>query len=225
MRSDRQSTIMPSSVYKREQAAISRRRLYPVTVFYTCFSAIMLAFALRTAHPWMALAFFVAGVPMWSLVEYLFHRYILHGRFKQSKKFYKKFYMGLMNKYLDPLHWEHHERPSDGMHINGELKDLLPLFAVALPLSFIFPFYTAPLLLAGTIQSYVAEEWIHHSIHYYNFRNPYFRYVKRYHLYHHSSRGIESGFGITSGVWDVMFKTRFPDNVRHLLSSRGKIRA
>jgi dihydroceramide fatty acyl 2-hydroxylase len=170
----------------------------------------------------MAVIFFLAGIPVWTLVEYLFHRYVLHGRFKQSKKFYKKFYTGLAHKYLDPLHWEHHERPFDGMHINGELKDLLLLFAVAAPLSFIFPLYTTPVLLAGVIQSYVAEEWIHHSIHYYNFRNPYFRYVKRYHLYHHSSRGMDNGFGITNGVWDVVFNTRFPDNVRQLLANRGK---
>ncbi len=210
------------AIYKREQAAISRGRLYPVTAFYTTYSAILLILASRTAHPYMAVAFFLAGLPVWTLVEYLSHRYILHGRFKQSKRPFKKFYMKLANKYLDPLHWEHHERPFDGMHINGVLKDLLPLFAVAAPLSFIFPLYTTPLLLAGVVQSYLLEEWLHHSLHYYSFRNPYFRYVKRYHLYHHTSQGMNQGYGITSGLWDIPFKTRFPEPVRQRLSGRGK---
>lgn len=207
--------------YKRRQAAISRGMLYPITAFYTTYSLILIILALRSPHPYLAAAFFIAGIPMWTIVEYLFHRYVLHGRFKKSKKFYKKFYTGLANKYLDPTHWEHHARPTDGEHISGELKDLLPLFAVAVPLSFIFPLYTTPMLLAGTIQCYVAEEWVHHCIHFYNFRNRYFRHIKGYHLYHHSSHGIQMGYGITSGFWDIIFRTRFPVTIRQRLSGRG----
>jgi sterol desaturase/sphingolipid hydroxylase (fatty acid hydroxylase superfamily) len=151
---------------------------------------------------------------VWTLIEYLSHRYVFHRHFKQSKKWYKKFYTGLAHKYLDPTHFGHHEKPFDGTHINGELKDLLPLFLLAVPLSFIFPTYTLPMLLAGVVQSYVAEEWAHHCMHYYNFRNPYFRHIKKYHLYHHSSQGVAKGYGITSGFWDIIFNSRFPDAVR-----------
>lgn len=222
MSRDGRPAIKPFGRYKRQQAGISRRRLYPVTAFYALYSAILLVLAWRTTHPFKATAFFLAGVPVWSLVEYLSHRFVLHKRFKRSKKFYKKFYMGLANKYLDPLHWEHHERPSDGMHINGELKDLFPVFAVLMPLSLMFPAYTMSMLLAGVAQSYVAEEWVHHSLHFYNFRNRYFRHIKRYHLYHHTSVGMERGFGITSGFWDIIFRTRFPDSARGRLSGRGR---
>src|SRR5947209_9933429 len=144
MSADPRPTDKSFGFYKRRQAAISRRRLVPVTAFYTSYSLLLLILASRTAHPYLAAAFFLAGVPVWTIVEYLFHRFVLHGRFKRSKKFYKKFYMGLANKYLDPLHWEHHARPTDALHISGQLKDLLPLFAVAVPLSFIFPLYTTP---------------------------------------------------------------------------------
>jgi sterol desaturase/sphingolipid hydroxylase (fatty acid hydroxylase superfamily) len=202
--------------YKLEQGRISRRRLYPVTVFYSAYTVLMITLGLRSAHPVIAIVSYFMGIPVWSLVEYLFHRYVLHGRFKISEKPNKKLITTFANKVLDPLHWEHHERPNDGMHINGVLKDLLPLFAVAVPLSFIFPLYTTPMLLAGVCQSYVAEEWIHHAIHFFNFKNRYFRYVKRHHLYHHSAKGIERGFGITNGVWDVVFRSRFNDPPRSL---------
>jgi hypothetical protein len=33
---------------------------------------------------------------------------------------------------------------------------------------------------------------------------------------------MEMGYGITSGFWDIIFKTRFPHNVRYRLSSRGR---
>lgn len=222
MSADRRVVNNSSRFYKRQQAAISRRRLYPVSVFYAAYSIILLVLAFRTAHPVWAVAFYVAGIPVWTLVEYLTHRYILHGRFQTSQVWYKKWYKDFAHKRLDPLHWEHHERPTDGLHINGVLKDLLPLFVVSAPLSFLFPFYTAPMLLAGVTQSYVAEEWIHHCIHYYNFRNPLFRYVKAYHLYHHTSHGMKRGFGITSGFWDIVFKTRFPASVQQRLTKRGR---
>jgi sterol desaturase/sphingolipid hydroxylase (fatty acid hydroxylase superfamily) len=219
-----ESTLVVNSFrfYKRQQAAISRRRLYPVTLFYTAYAVILLVLAWRTAHPYWAVAFFLAGIPVWTLVEYVTHRYILHGRFKKSNLPYKKWFKNLANKHLDPLHWEHHERPTDGLHISGGIKDLIPLFVVAAPLSFIFPLYTTPMLLAGVVQSYVSEEWIHHCLHFYNFRNRYFRHIKGYHLYHHSSRGMERGYGITSGFWDIIFKTRFPASVQERLSSRGR---
>jgi sterol desaturase/sphingolipid hydroxylase (fatty acid hydroxylase superfamily) len=222
MRPAGRPSIMPVSAYKREQARISRRTLYPVTVFYTVCAAILLVLGLRTRHPYAALAFFFSGVPVWTLVEYTSHRFVFHRHFVQSKKWYKKFFTGLAHKYLDPTHFGHHERPFDGTHINGELKDLLPVFLVSLPVSFIFPTYTLPMMLAGVVQCYVAEEWIHHCEHYYNFQNPYFRHIKRYHLYHHTSTGIDAGYGITNAFWDVVFRTRFPVPVRQRLFGRGR---
>jgi hypothetical protein len=201
-------------VYKREQSRIARKRLYPLTVFYTTYSLIVLLLGLRSAHPWVALIFCLAGIPVWSLVEYAFHRYILHGRFPPGKGLIRRF----LHQRLDPLHWEHHERPFDGGHISGELKDILPLFFVAAPVSFLFPVYTLPVLLAGVVQGYVSEEWLHYALHFSNSRFPLFRRMKKYHLYHHSPRGIDKGYGITTRFWDAVFDTRFPRSVRRSLS-------
>ena len=212
----------PHRLYKRQQARISRRVLYPVTAFYTLFSALMLLLAFRTKHLYVALAFYFAGLPVWTLVEYLTHRYILHRHFQRSKKRYKV-HKTFANKYLDPLHWGHHKRPFDGNHINGRLRDLMPLFVVSAAGGyFLFPLYTALMLLAGVCQCYVIEEWVHHSVHYYNFRDPYFRYIKKHHFYHHTSEGMTKGFGFTSAIWDVVFNTRFPEAVRYRLYRRGK---
>lgn len=209
---------VPFGVYKRQQARISRHRLYPMTIFYTLYSVTVLTLSMRSSHPVVAVVFYVAGVPIWTLVEYLFHRFVLHGRFGPGKGFIRKF----LHERLDPLHWEHHSRPFDGHHINGELRDLLPLFFVAAPISFIAPIFTLPVLLAGVVQSYVAEEWIHHSVHFYNFRSPYFRYIKRHHFYHHSPKGMEEGYGLTNGFWDIVFKTRYSTSVREALYHRNR---
>ena len=48
------------------------------------------------------------------------------------------------------------------------------------------------MFVAGILQAYVVEEWVHHSVHFYQFENLYFRYIKRHHLYHHSPRAWAS---------------------------------
>jgi len=213
----RQPSRESFEVYKRQQALISRGRLYPITVFYGLFSLTVLILALRTQHPLAGVFSYAVGVGVWTLVEYLFHRYVLHGRFAPGKGIVRRF----LHERLDPLHWEHHKRPSDGAHISGQLRDLLPLFALAAPASFIFPVYTAPVLLGGVVASYVAEEWIHSAIHFCKFRNRWFRHLQRYHLYHHSPRGISLGYGISNGVWDVVFRTQFPEDIRKAISRRA----
>jgi sterol desaturase/sphingolipid hydroxylase (fatty acid hydroxylase superfamily) len=199
--------------YKREQSRIARKRLYPLTVFYTTYSLIVLLFGVRSGHPLIGMIFYLAGIPVWTLVEYAFHRYVLHGRFPPGEGLIRRF----LHERLDPLHWEHHERPLDGWHISGELKDILPLFFVAAPFCLFFPVYTLSSLLAGVVESYVGEEWTHYFLHFGKFRNRLFRNLKRYHLYHHSPSGMEKGYGITSGIWDLVFRTQYPRPVRKSL--------
>jgi sterol desaturase/sphingolipid hydroxylase (fatty acid hydroxylase superfamily) len=199
------SAEVPFQTYKRSQAALARKRLYPLTVFYTLYAILVLALAFSTTHPWIAVAFFSAGWVTWTFVEYLFHRYVLHGRFPAGKGLIRRF----LHERLDPLHWDHHARPFDGTHISGELKDLLPLFFVAAPVSFLFPLCTAPALLAGIVQTYVGEECLHCALHFSNSRIPLFRRMKKYHLYHHSPRGIGKGYGITTRFWTVCSRLKF----------------
>src|SRR5260370_14693961 len=110
--------------YKREQSRIARRRLYPLTVFYTTYALIITLLGLRSAHPWIGIVFYLAGIPVWSLVEYLFHRYVLHGRFPPGRGIIRRF----LHERLDPVHVHHHEKPFDGCHIRAELNDILPHF-------------------------------------------------------------------------------------------------
>lgn len=206
--------------YKTEQARLSRRRLYPLSVFYGVYAGAVALQTFSSSRPWTGLAFGLAGVPVWTLVEYLFHRYVLHGRFPKRDGRIGRF----LHDRLDPLHWEHHERPFDALHISGQLSDLLPVFIVAAPLSWLWPVYTAPVLLAGVVLCYVIEEWAHHSVHFYTFQNRYFQYLQRYHRYHHSPEGMESGYGLTSGLWDWIFRTQFPQPVMRALDRPGRVR-
>jgi hypothetical protein len=203
--------------YKREQAQISRRKLYRTSAFYTTYALIVLVLMLRSEHPIIGLFFFVIGMASYTLIEYVAHRWMFHFKFEDRPGIEH-----YLHKIFDSVHNGHHANPLDGEHINGRLRDLLPLFVVAAPLSYIAPIYTLPIMLAGNVQGYIVTEWIHHCMHFYKFRGPYFRYARRHHFYHHSPRGQGSGYGVTNGFWDIIFNSRYPAEVRWALHHRAK---
>jgi 4-hydroxysphinganine ceramide fatty acyl 2-hydroxylase len=215
--------VHPYRIYKREQEIISRRKIYRTTAFYSTYSIILLVLAIRSHHFLRAMAFVPVGIVVWMSIEYFSHRFVLHRHWKVSQRRFKKPFTILANKYLDPTHFGHHEKPFDGEHMSGRVRDLLPLFILFVPLSiFLFPAFTASIVVAAAYQSYIAEEWIHHATHFCNFRDPYFRYMKKHHLYHHTSHGMTRGFGTSSGILDFIFRTRFPENVRERLYGSKK---
>ena len=205
------TVVTPASIRWAEEARRSRHRLYPVTVVYTLTSLAALAHALR-GRPGAAALSWLLGVAFWTWLEYMVHRHILHGTFPDGPGM-----RHWTHRLFDHLHVEHHERPWDGNHINGTIRDTGPFLLPAFLLALALPPHTLLAFLAGLVQAYVAEEWVHHSVHYYHFDNLYFRYIKRHHLYHHSRRGREIAFGLTSGVWDVAHGTRIPADVRAAL--------
>jgi sterol desaturase/sphingolipid hydroxylase (fatty acid hydroxylase superfamily) len=199
------------SIRWAEQARKGRRRLYPVTAVYSLLATAALVHALRVSIAATA-ASWLAGVAFWTWVEYMVHRFVLHGVFPDGPGLRR-----LTHRLFDHLHVEHHKRPWDGNHINGTLKDTAPFLAPAAALALLLPPQTLLAFLAGLVQAYVVEEWVHHCVHFYHFDNLYFRYIKRHHLYHHSRAGGSIAFGLTSAAWDVACGTRIPEPVRAAL--------
>ena len=207
------NSLPAAEIRRRQEARKARRRFYPSTALYTAYAALMLVVGLRSGRPLTAIAWFMGGMVIWTLLEYAVHRFVLHGRFPDGAGLYRRF----THKHFDPLHWEHHKRPWDGNHENGTLKDTLHFLILFAAVSFLFPIATGPQLVAGLVFAYVCEEWVHHSVHFYQFDNRYFRYIRRHHLYHHSPKGMEVGFGLTNGFWDIVWDTRIPAEERAAL--------
>jgi dihydroceramide fatty acyl 2-hydroxylase len=201
----------PASIRWAVEASRGRRRLYPTTIVYAIATLLGLAQGLRAASG-AAAAFWLGGIAFWTWVEYMVHRFILHGVFPDGPGLRR-----LTHRLFDHLHVEHHKRPWDGNHINGTIRDTAPFLAPAFLLALLLPPQTLLAFLSGLVQAYVVEEWVHHSVHFYHFDNLYFRYIKRHHMYHHSRVGSERGFGLTNGIWDVVYDTRFPAEVRTAL--------
>ena len=195
----------PRGVVLAAEARRSRRRLYPVTAIYSSLAIAVLYFGIRS-NPSAALLLAAAGLAFWTLVEYLVHRYVLHGIFPAGASAWSRF----LNKAFDHLHWQHHLRPWDGNHINGTLFDTLWVVGPAFALSFLAPVHTVPSFLAGFILVYVVEEWCHHSVHFYVLDWRWFRDLKARHFYHHSKFGTNILFGLSNGFWDDVVGTGMP---------------
>jgi hypothetical protein len=196
--------LWPQNVDMRAEAAKARRRLLPVTALYTSASVVTLTLVARSGRSLpVAAVFLVAGAASWTLLEYLAHRYVLHGPFPDGPRPWQRF----LHRQFDHLHVAHHERPWDGNHINGSIRDTLHFVVLLGGLASLAPLNTLPVFMVGLVQSYVIEEWVHHLVHYANFNSRYFRYIRRHHLYHHSRHGSRLAFGLTSHVWDVVWGT------------------
>ena len=209
--------VFPRGVDLRVEDRKARRRLYPVTIIYSVYFSILAALSFRSGHVAAALVAIASGIVAWTPLEYLVHRYILHGVFPKKNGVIPR----ALHHLFDASHADHHARPWDGMYINGHLDTVFPA-VVFFPLSFLAPYYTAPLLVATVFQCFVVEEWTHHAIHFWSFKSRYFQYVRRRHLFHHSRHGVGRGYGMTSGIWDVVLSTRIGAAERQMLSLRSR---
>lgn len=206
----------PGHAQRSTERVKARLYLLPSTLLYTAYAITMLVVALRSPHRLAGASWFVAGVLLWTPLEYLAHRYVLHGNFAPSRNPLRQ----LLHRLFDETHVEHHRKPWAAKHLSGSLKDTVPIVLVWNALAFLAPWYSVPLLVAGLVQAYVMEEWVHYAVHFEDFGGPYWSYIRRHHMYHHSKIGSEVAYGLTNGVWDVVWDTRIPEAHRRALYHR-----
>lgn len=209
--------VIPGRFVLAHEARKARARLFPSTLFYPVQFLVVAGLALRTPKAALVAVSVTLGLASWTLVEYLAHRYILHGRFPDGPGI-----RHLLHRQFDHLHLAHHARPWDGNHVNGTLKDTFFPWAMFMGLALLVgPLAGPPMFVAALMLGYILEEWVHHAVHFHNFKSPYFRYIKKHHLFHHSPRGSEVGFGLTSGAWDAVVGTRITKRDRDRLYGRS----
>lgn len=144
------------------------------------------------------------GLFIWTFLEYTAHRFAFH--YHPSSQFGKNL------NFL--IHEIHHAYPKDSTRL------VMP-FAISIP-GALFIYFIYELLMggyatsvcAGTLLGYIIYDTLHFSIHHLNIKNYYFRYVKKIHLNHHYLDD-STGFGVTSPLWDYIFKTNAKDNEKN----------
>lgn len=128
----------------------------------------------------------LAGAGLWTLGEYLLHRLDMHrarGRGATSRE-----------------HQEHHATLDVPVRSIGTWSGAA-IVGVALG------GWVHPALGLGWLAGYGTDDTVHRAIHARAPGGAYGRLVRRHHLSHHFGQA-GSDYGITSPVWDVVFRTR-----------------
>jgi sterol desaturase/sphingolipid hydroxylase (fatty acid hydroxylase superfamily) len=140
---------------------------------------------------------FASGVLIWSLTEYLLHRFVFH--WESDTRFGRRFHF--------LLHGVHHDYPSDKDRLVMPLGASIPLgiFFYALYYFTLGPVVGEP-VYAGMTFGYLAYDGTHYAVHHFKQRTRLGRYVRRHHMLHHHA-DHNGGFGVSSPLWDIVFRT------------------
>ncbi len=176
-------------------------RIHPITPF-VAWTPIM-GFVLYRSYERHALSFgttaglFVVGVLIWSITEYLLHRFVFHWENDSA--------VGRRIHFL--LHGVHHDYPNDKDRLVMPLGASLPLGVIFYG---IYYFTVGPVLgeplYAGMALGYMAYDGTHYAVHHFKQRTRLGRWVRRHHMLHHHA-DHDGGFGVSSPLWDLVFRT------------------
>ena len=146
---------------------------------------------------------YAAGILVWSLSEYLLHRFVFH--YEPTQRWLQRVW------YL--IHGVHHEQPQCKTRLVMPPILSIPLalffyvvFLVTVGMILALPRLSGP-SFAGFLTGYLAYDMLHYAEHHLSMRWGFLKFLKRYHLRHHY-KNPNHGFGVSSPVWDVVFGTK-----------------
>lgn len=185
---------------------LSKTPWYVIPIIWIPADIYCISLALR-GLPWYGVAtLYALGLFIWTLVEYLLHRFLFH-----IDKYLPDHPIALTLHFL--LHGIHHYLPMDRLRLVMPPTLLVvlttPLYHLA---HLLFPYYWAMSVFAGSFMGYVMYDCTHYFIH--HIKLPAFmKNIKVNHLDHHY-KNYELGFGVTSKLWDKVFGTELVDASR-----------
>ncbi|MGQ9806384.1 MAG: sterol desaturase family protein [Chlorobiales bacterium] len=146
---------------------------------------------------------FVAGVGLWTFAEYVLHQFVFHYHPKSA----------LGKRIFWILHGVHHDYPNDPLRLVMPPIISLPLAVLFYSLFvFVIGAQSAPSLMAGFTLGYLIYDISHYAIHHFNIKGSYFGWIREHHMRHHFSDSAR-GFGVSSPLWDIVFRTNFQQEV------------
>ena len=137
------------------------------------------------------------GILVWTLTEYVLHRFAFH--------YHPKSELGKAIHFI--FHGVHHDYPRDSKRLV-----MAPVVSIPLALLFYAGFY--PLLgetrvapfFAGFIFGYLCYDMIHYATHHFSIKSRFGLWLKHHHMLHHY-QDEEKRYGVSTPLWDFVFRT------------------
>jgi len=138
---------------------------------------------------------FISGALFWSLFEYLMHRYLFHMIVESPRA----------KKFVYTMHGVHHEFPRDQERLFTPPVPSVIVAGLIFSLMYLLMGWNALAFFPGFLFGYLMYGSMHFAIH--AFAPP--RFLKalwrNHHLHHYKEP--DKGFGVSSVLWDVVFRT------------------
>ncbi|WP_159473972.1 sterol desaturase family protein [Dyadobacter sp. 3J3] len=148
--------------------------------------------------------YYLSGLLVWSLTEYVLHRFIFHLEPKKGNKIQERIHF--------IFHGVHHDYPSDAHRL------VMPP-SVSIPLAATFYYLFSLILRSGPLAAffsafmtgYLFYDMTHYALHHANFKNKFWKKLKKHHMLHHYD-DASKGYGVSSPLWDKIFSSDFLKN-------------
>lgn len=160
---------------------------------------IFISFTERSFSFGQALGLIIGGFVTWTATEYLLHRFVFH--YEPSSKFGKKVHF--------IMHGVHHDYPNDSRRLV-----MPPILSIPLATLFFFLFkitvgeYGLPLFFGSFLTGYLIYDIGHYAIHHFKMKGKLLTAIKNHHMRHHYV-DPENGYGVSSPIWDFVFRTEY----------------
>lgn len=146
-----------------------------------------------SAQPAPLAAWALSGFVGWSLLEYLLHRFVLHG----------------LRPFKD-WHALHHARPTSLVASLTVVTMALFLLLIWGPAAWLGGMQVATALTLGFVAGYVVYSTTQHAVHHWVAKGTWLKQQRRWHArHHHAGADGHICFGVTGRFWDRSLGSRW----------------
>lgn len=174
-------------------------KTHPLVIYSMYFPvmAFMLYYGVsyKGLHVGYEILLFACGALFWSIFEYLMHRHLFHMIVESPGA----------QKFVYKMHGVHHEYPRDQERLFMPPVPSLILATVIFSIMYFIMKWSALAFFPGFLFGYLMYGSMHFAIH--AFAPPKFMKAlwRNHHLHHYKCP--DKGFGVSSVLWDVVFRT------------------
>jgi dihydroceramide fatty acyl 2-hydroxylase len=146
---------------------------------------------------WKLALLTLGGIGIWTLTEYWLHRLVFH--WEPDNGFGRRMHF--------IIHGIHHDHPNDKLRLVMPPAVSIPLAALFFAaFTLIFGTPAAYPLFAGLIAGYLAYDYMHYYVHHFVPKSELGKRLREQHMRHHF-QDHRFGFGVSSPLWDAVFRT------------------
>jgi len=147
-------------------------------------------------NAWQMVLISAGGFAFWTLTEYWLHRLIFH--WEPDNAFGRRMHF--------IIHGVHHDHPNDKMRLV-----MPPSVSIPLAILFFLGFYVilgnaAFPAFGGFMLGYLGYDYTHYYVHHFVPKSEFGKRLREQHMRHHF-QDHRFGYGVSSPLWDVVFRT------------------